>query len=142
MSFAEDLRLKLNKVFYDPNFSTVSRNTYITDVLPLWLGYFEKLAPTIDKESNDSFFIGDRLTWIDYIMFELIDMNVEFVKGTRAFLLGPDVKQDILEDFPKLRNFYEIFYRRPRLQKYLLSAARLPFKLPYAPRTVVEAKTS
>ena len=135
--------MKLNKVFYDPNFSISLRNTYITDVLPSWLGYFEKLAPTFDQESNNTFFIGDRLTWIDYIIFELLDMNVEFAKGTRSFLTGPNVEQDILKDFPKLKYFYENFYQRPKLQKYLLSANRLPFKLPYRPQAaVVDSKTS
>lgn len=134
--------MKLNKIFYDPNFSIASRNTYITDVLPTWLCYFEKLAPTFDKESNDSFFIGHRLTWIDYILFELIDMNVEFSTHTRAFLPGPDVTQDILESFPKLKYFYETFSKRPNLRKYLSSSARLPFKLAYPPRTVIETKTS
>ena len=134
--------MKLNKIFYDPNFSIASRNSYVTDILPTWLGYFEKLASPFEKESNQSFFIGDRLTWIDYIMFELIDMNIEFVKHTRPYLAGPDVKQDVLEDFPKLKYFYETFLQRPNLQKYLVSPARLPFRLPYPPRTVVESKTS
>ena len=134
--------MRLEKVFYDPNFTIASRNTYITDVLPTWLDHFEKLAPTFDKESNDSFFIGDRLTWIDYILFELISKNVEFSTHTRPFLPGPDVTQDILERFPKLKYFHEKFSRRPNLQKYLLSPARLPFKLPYPPRTVIETKTS
>ncbi|XP_028404419.1 glutathione S-transferase P-like [Dendronephthya gigantea] len=124
---SEDLRMKLNKVFYDPNFSISSRNSYVTDILPTWLGYFEKLASSFEKESNQSYFIGDHSTWIDYIMFELIDMNTEF---------------DILEDFPKLKNFYETFLQRPNLQKYLVSPARLPYRLPYPPRTVVETKTS
>ena len=140
--FVEDLRMKLNKVFYDPNFSMASRNNYISDVLPNWLGYFEKLAPTFDKESNDSFFIGDRLTWIDYIVFELIDTNVEFNNHTRSFLPEVHILHDILEGFPKLKYFYETFSQRPNLQKYLLSSSRLPYKLPYPPRTVVETKTS
>jgi hypothetical protein len=134
--------MKLNKIFYDPNFSIASRNTYINDVLPTWLAYFEKLAPTFDKESNDSFFIGDRLTWIDYIVFELIDANREFNNHTTPFLRDADIPHDILEGFPKLKYFYETFSQRPNLQKYLLSSSRLPFKLPYPPRTVVETKTS
>ncbi len=139
---AEDLRMKLSKVYYNPNFSVASRNTYLTDVLPIWLGFFEKLAPTFNKESNDSFFIGDRLTWIDYIMFELIDTNIAFTNHTRPFLTGPDVTNDILEGFPKLKIFYETFSQRPNLQKYLLSSSRLPFILPYSPRPVIETKTS
>ena len=134
--------MKLSKIFYDPNFSIASRNTYITDVLPIWLGHFEKLAPNFDKESNDSFFVGDRLTWIDYVIFELIDMNVEFSKNTRSYLPGPDVTQDILDNFPKLKNFYETFSQRPKLRKYLFSPGRFPFKLPYPPKAVLETKTS
>lgn len=132
--FVEDFRVKLTKIYYDPDFSIASRNSYVTEVLPVWLGYFEKLARPLDKESNKSFFVGNHLTWIDYIMFELIDKNVEFVKHTRHYLQEPDVvRQDILENFPKLRYFFEMFSQRPSLRKYLSSPARLPFLLPYPP---------
>lgn len=127
-------------MLYDPKFSIEKRNVYITDVLPTWLTHFEKLAPEISQESNDSFFLADRLTWIDYVVFELIDSNVEFSKNTKTFLKDSNVEEDILENFPRLKNFYQTFYRRPQLQKYMVSEHRRAYKLPFLP-TIVETKT-
>ena len=137
---AEDLRLRLSKVIYDPKFSVETRNVYLADVLPTWLAHFEKLAPELNTENNDSFFVSGHLTWIDYIMFELIDSNVEFSQNTNALLGGKDLKEDILGDFPRLSHFYETFYRRQELTKYMKSKRRYPFKLPFPP-SVVETKT-
>lgn len=140
--FVEDLRSKLGKVMYDPNFSMTKRNDYVANILPTWLSYFEKLAPAIDKESNHSFFISNRLTWIDYFLFDLIDINVEFFKHTRLYLVESDIIEDIFENFPKLGYFYKTFSQRPALRKYLLSSERLPFKLPYSPQSSMKNNTS
>ena len=134
---AEDLRSKLGKVLYDRNFTIEKQNVFIAEVLPTWLAHFERLAPEINRqENNDSFFIADRLTWIDYLVFELIACNVEFSKSTVLFLKDNNVEEDILENFPRLNNFYKTFSRRPQLEKYLVSKSRRAFKLPFPPTIV------
>ena len=120
-------------MLYDPKFSRETRNTYLTDVLPTWLAHFEKLAQEINAESNDSFFVGGTLTWIDYVMFELIDCNMEFSKNTKLYFPDENVNEDVLEGFPRLKHFYRTFSNRPLLKKYLVSQSRLPYKLPYPP---------
>jgi len=127
----EDVRSKLSKVLYDPEFSLKTRKEYLTVTMPLWLGYLEKQAPALSNQEN-AFFSGDRLTWVDFLAFDVIEANLEFVK----YDFGKDhaLEVDIFAQFPKLGNFYRHIYGRPSISKYLKSKRRFPFKIPNQPK--------
>ena len=72
----------------------------------------------------------------------MFTINLQFINHTESYLTESDAAKNILENFPKLRYFYETFSQRHKLRKYLLSPARLPFKLPYPPQVKIESKTS
>lgn len=98
--------------------------------------YFERLSPvskeksseTDEKSDDDSsqgevYWVGDRRTWIDYVVFELLDSHVEFGKLT---FKGTAKEIDVLESLPHLKVFYESFGSRPNLQRYLKAKHRYP----------------
>ncbi|XP_068675336.1 glutathione S-transferase 2-like [Montipora foliosa] len=125
---AEDLRSKLGPVLYSPNFSAKLRDAHLESVVYTWLSYFEKLAPvnSTDKGIDGLYFASDRLTWVDYVMFDLLETYVEFGRLTFD---GEADRVDVLTDFPKLSAFYENFSSRPRLAKYLKAERRAPFRM-------------
>jgi len=125
---SEDLRAKLSPVLYSPNFSSKLRNDHIESVVYTWLSYFETLAPMEDNSTDVDglFFASERLTWADYVMFDLLDTHVEF--GRLSF--GDDAPTvDVLANFPKLKAFYENFSSRPKIARYLKAERRVPFRL-------------
>lgn len=93
-----------------------------------WLSYFEKIAPVnaTDKGIDGLYFASERLTWVDYVMFDLLETHVEFGRLTFD---GQAEIVDVLENFPKLKAFYENFAMRPMLAKYLKAERRVPFRL-------------
>lgn len=125
---SEDLRAKLSPVLYSPNFSSKLRNDHIESVVYTWLSFFEKLAPVEDNSTNvdGSFFASERLTWVDYVMFDLLDTHVEFSRLS----FGDDAPTvDVLANYPKLKAFYETFSSRPKIARYLKAERRVPFRL-------------
>ena len=44
---SEDARSKLSRMIYDPAVTKKDFEHYLTTVMPLWLGHFEKLAPPL-----------------------------------------------------------------------------------------------
>ncbi|XP_006815126.1 glutathione S-transferase P 1-like [Saccoglossus kowalevskii] len=123
----EDFRQKMGKVVYDVDFSAEKRNDYFDNIASTWLDHFEKIAPCIQAQDK-TFFASDRLTWIDFLVFDLLDNNVEFSKVKMAGVRPVDV----LEKYPRLSSFYNQFIQRPNLVAYLQN--RSPFKLPYMPK--------
>lgn len=124
---AEDFRSKLGKVIYDPNFSVVMRDEYIQTTAATWLPHFEKIAPNIQAE-DVAYFGGKHITWVDFLIFDLLDINVEFAR----FDMGrPPVS--ILDQYPKLSSFYNRFRVRPKIVAYLNSDRRKPYVLPKVP---------
>ncbi|XP_020609413.1 glutathione S-transferase-like isoform X2 [Orbicella faveolata] len=124
----EDLRAKLSPVLYSPNFSSKLRNDHIESVVYTWLSFFEKLAPVEDNSTNVNglFFASERLTWVDYVMFDLLDTHVEFSRLS----FGDDAPTvDVLANYPKLKAFYETFSSRPKIARYLKAERRVPFRL-------------
>lgn len=124
----EDLRARLGPVLYSPNFTSKLRNDHIESVVYTWLSYFEKLAPVEDNSTNVDglFFASERLTWVDYVTFDLLDTYVEF--GRLSF--GDDAPTvDVLANYPKLKAFYENFSSRPKIARYLKAERRVPFRL-------------
>ena len=78
---------------------------------------------------SGAFFASKRLTWVDFIVFDLLETNIEFAKldVNKAFGAEP------LKNLPKLGNFFRNFMQRPRINKHLRSANRFPFKIPNVP---------
>ena len=56
LSFVEDARSKLSKMIYDPAVSKKDFEHYLTNVMPMWLGYLEKLAPPLAAKVSHSFY--------------------------------------------------------------------------------------
>ena len=124
----EDLRAMLGPVLYSPNFTSKLRNDHIESVVYTWLSYFEKLAPAEDNSTDVDglFFTSKRLTWVDYVMFDLLDTYVKF--GRLSF--GDDASiVDVLANYPKLKAFYKNFSSRPKIARYLKAERRVPFRL-------------
>ena len=48
--FAEDIGAQLSKRVYNPEFSMKDVKEYLTEVMPMWLGHLEKLAPPLTKQ--------------------------------------------------------------------------------------------
>lgn len=126
----EDARMKLTRMLYDPGFSMSDRNHYLKEVMPVWLGYFEKLAPPLAKQEK-AFFASDRLTWVDFLVFDLIDANKDF--GRYDFGQS-SLNTEVLGQFPKLNNFYRQMAGRPRIARFLRSEGRHPYKIPNLPQ--------
>ena len=64
-----------------------------------------------------AYFASDRLTWVDFAVFDLIENNLEFA----AYNFGQESKSkvDILEMFPKLNNFYRHLRGHPKLARWV-----------------------
>lgn len=104
------------------------RDAHIQSVVYTWLSYFEKLAPVnaTDKYIDGLYFASERLTWVDFVIFDLLDTHIEF--GKLAF--DSDAEEvDVLANFPNLKAFYEDFASRPKIAKYLKAERRVPFRL-------------
>ena len=127
--FAEDITQKLSRVMYDMDFTIAKINEYLDTTLPAWLAHFEKISPMRDISANELHFASDRLTWVDFLVFNMIDTNYYFEKATRE-ARGKEV--DVLESFPKLQLFYKEFSDRPKLHAYMNSNQRPSFKLPFS----------
>lgn len=126
---SEDLRGKLGPVLYSPNFSAKLRDDHIQSVVYTWLSYFEKLAPVEDNSTDVDglYFASERLTWVDYVIFDLLDTYVEF--GRLRFDDDEALAVDVLANYPKLKAFYENFSSRPKIARYLKAERRVPFRL-------------
>ena len=104
------------------------RDDHIHAVVYTWLSYFEKLAPvnSTDKNIDGLYFASERLTWVDFVIFDLLDTHVEFGKLTFD---GTAEGIDVLANFPKLRGFYEHFASRPKIARYFKAERRVPYSL-------------
>jgi len=125
----EDITQKLSKVMYDSDFTTKKINEYLEITLPTWLAHFEKVAPSRDIRANELNFASERLTLVDFLVFNMIDTNYAFEEATRD---ARGKKIDVLENCPKLKQFYREFIDRPKLHAYMHGNERPPFKLPYS----------
>ena len=117
----------MGRVKYSSDFSAETRDNYMNTVAKQWLPYFEKLAPVSSSE-KEMFFIGDRVTWVDYVMFDLLESHIEFAKVEFAGKVHQDT--EVLADYPKLNIFFNKFANRPKLAAYLKAERRMPFTKP------------
>ncbi|ELT87050.1 hypothetical protein CAPTEDRAFT_221061 [Capitella teleta] len=127
----EDFHAALSRLIWDEDFSLEQRDAYMNKTMPMWLSYFEKLAPSL-ANLETAFFLGDRLTWVDFLVFYVLENNVEFCQ--HSFGNNKVLVVDALEKFPKLAHFYRLMSKRPRLSKYIRSKRRIPFTVPYIPK--------
>lgn len=123
----EDTGSKLSKIVYDSSFSVEMRDQYLKETAPLWLGHFEKLAPSISSQQT-GYFVTNRLTWVDFLIFDLLDKNVEFA---RLDMGRPPMA--VLDKFPKLSSYYNRMKALPRIAAYLQSPRRKEYRIPYMP---------
>ncbi|KAK2189301.1 hypothetical protein NP493_109g02002 [Ridgeia piscesae] len=131
----EDARSKLSRMLYDPNFSFADRDEYLKKTMPLWLGYIEQQAPPLAKQEQ-AFFYSSRLTWVDFLVFDLLENNIEFAHydfGNSNTTYIVDI--DVLAQLPRLANFYRHFSGRPRLSAYLRGGKRrFKYTIPNQPK--------
>ena len=84
---------------------------------------------------EQAFFYSNRLTWVDFLVFDLLENNIEFAHydfGSNAtYIVGIDV----LGQFPRLANFYRHFSGRPGLSSYLRGGKkRFKYTVPNMPK--------
>ena len=146
----EDLQQKRAKIMFDPQFSQSMRNEYISHTLPLWLTYFERLiaGDSIDwyftngPNYDGPYFASGRLTWLDYLMFDMIESNCNFLEHTipliqegitldnETVLDLPDNCFQLLERHPHLSIFANNFKNRVNIAAYVNSGRRTPYRSP------------
>lgn len=95
----------------------------------IWLLYFEKFVFVEDNsiDVDGLFFASNRMTWVDYVMFDFLDIYVEFGR----FNFGDDEVFiiNVLENFLKFKVFYEYFVGRFNIVKYFKVERRVLFRL-------------
>lgn len=129
-------------------FSAKKRNEYVANILPLWLRYFEKLisGDSINWYFNTGvgddgpYFASGRLTWLDYLVFDMIESNCDFLEHTKdqtqesITLDNERVMSEncfqLLEKFPHLSIFANNFRSRTNIATYMSSGRRNMYKLP------------
>ncbi len=81
---AADLRRRLSTFFWAPEpFTEAARATFFTEVVATWLPHFEAFLPT-----GALYFVGARLTWVDILLFDLLDaIGKQFIKIVLLSLL-------------------------------------------------------
>ncbi|KAL6044714.1 Glutathione S-transferase Mu 3 [Balamuthia mandrillaris] len=98
---AMDFRNGLVRTVYNPDYENLWAK-YTKDVLPGRLAAFEKFL------GEKPFFIGDKITVVDFPLYELLDQH-------RL------MKEDCLEGHPRLKEFLVRFEQLDRIAAYLAS---------------------
>jgi len=85
---------------------------------------------------EQAFFYSSRLTWVDFLVFDLLENNIEFAHydfGNSNTTYIVDI--DVLAQLPRLANFYRHFSGRPRLSAYLRGGKRrFKYTIPNQPK--------
>jgi protein disulfide-isomerase-like protein len=105
----EDLRTKYNQLVYDKEFAN-KKEEYITKVLPVWLGHYERLLAS-KSGIVQLWFANNAFSVADLEAFDVLSLQVE-------------LKSDCLSTFPLLSGFMERIMSRPSIQTYLRSGKR------------------
>lgn len=146
----EDLYQKRWKMITDPAFNNEMRNEYVSDILTTWLQYFERLLvkDSVDWYFNNGrnydgpFFASGRLTWVDYLLFDMVETNCNFLVHTipkvqrgvtldnETILEIPDNCFQLLEKYPHLSVFVNNFRNRVNIAAYVGSDRRIPYSTP------------
>jgi len=125
-----DVNEKRARLMYNPNRTVQLRAEFVNVTLPTWLSYFENFAPTRITESDGLYFASDRLTWIDYLVFDMLESTLAFIDATSS-TKDSDLEDIMLGNFPRLNSFYKYFCSRKNIFQYLNRDNRFPFYLPY-----------
>ncbi|UYV82330.1 GSTM3 [Cordylochernes scorpioides] len=96
-----DLRWDMGMLCYDPNFENL-KDQYLKE-LP------EKLKLYAEYLQDKSWFLGDRITYVDFLAYDALDFQ-------RA------LKKDSIDDFPNLVDYLKRFEELPAISKYMNSS--------------------
>ena len=130
LMYLADVNEKRARLMYNPNRTVQLRTEFVNVTLPTWLSYFENFAPTRITESDGLYFASDRLTWIDYLVFDMLESTLAFIDATSS-TKDSDLEDIMLGNFPRLNSFYKYFCSRKNIFQYLNRDNRFPFYLPY-----------
>lgn len=84
--------------------------------MPKYLGYFERVMKS--NRSAGSWMVGARISYVDLSMAQIIaGLRYAFPLATRR----------VLRSCPRLRALHEEVFRRPRIERYVVSGRRLAF---------------
>ena len=85
-------------------------------------------------KQEDAYFASGRLTWVDFLVFNVLDNNIEFCQ----YDFGGDVKKtDPVGNLPKLANFYKQMSARASIKAFHESDKRFPYKIANKPKAWV-----
>jgi len=145
-SGVEELQMRKGEIEGAENFSLQRRNEYFTRVLPLWLRYFEKLISGesfnwyFQTKYDGPYFASGRLTWLDYLVFDIIESSCDLFELTQQQDTGtldsdevldlPESCLQLMEKFPNLGIFMSNFHMKANIARYMSSGRRIPYKLP------------
>lgn len=105
---AADFRSALARTFYNPDFEKL-KDEYLKN-LPSQIKAFS------DFLGERKWFAGDKLTYVDFLVYEALDHH-------RLFALG------CVDDFQNLKDFLHRFENLPTIQKYMKSENFLDWPL-------------
>ncbi len=114
----KDIRNALFGLFWNPGFDAL-RKQFESDQLPVFIQQLEMLLNR--NSESDSFFVGSQLTYVDFIVWVLLDS------------IRP-LSQSSLDQSPSLMTFKSNFEKRPRISAYLQSERR--------PKTITVPRSS
>jgi glutathione S-transferase len=107
----EDLGTKYGALVYDSAFEQ-KRTKYVEEVLPVWLGHFDRLL--LRNQNGSGFYVGSKLTIADIVAYDSLSLQL-------------DLAPACLQPFPVLQRYYQRIHARPAIQSYLMSPRRPKF---------------
>jgi len=106
-----------SSLYYEDQKTEAARRakTFTGERLAKLLGYFERV---LDARSGDGWVFGDRISYVDLSLFQLV-AGLEYAFPRTLARLAPSV--------PRLGSLKQRAAERPRIAAYLASSRRLPF---------------
>ena len=126
----DELRGTMERFVLDqPNFDSTIRNQYAKGRMSEIFDFLEKIAPS----GEQMFFNNERITWIDYAIFDMMESNCALLDYDLGDVRLPEHLNctEILKQFPKLQLFYDMFIQRPNINNYVNSMTRFKFGPPF-----------
>lgn len=118
----------MGRVVWGPDLDAEKRRTFLKEART-WFGHYEKHAPAGEPAADRGYFTSDgRITWVDFLIFNLLDAHKAFAEATMEGDSAP--ADNFLAEFPRLNAFYQRLSQRPKISAYLVSERRHPFSLP------------
>lgn len=104
----EDFYKKYTTLVYDKEADT-KKETHFEEVVPLWLGHFERLKTAHSK--HHVFMTGGEATHADFFLYYVLDVHVR-------------LEPECLDEFPQLKLFMEVIEAIPSIEAYVQSNRR------------------